>query len=114
MIKDYSKHNLLRGERSASMKRKLNCWEFMKCGRELNGERAKDLGVCPTAIYPHADGLNGGLNGGRICWAIVGTYSCHIGASSVTKKKILCHDCRFHRKVLSEEGMMDVVRKKGK
>jgi hypothetical protein len=93
---------------------KMNCWEFMKCGRELGGQRAGDLGVCPAAIYPHADGLNGGVNGGRICWAIVGTYSCHIGMSSLSQKNILCHDCKFHRKVLSEEGMMAPATKKGK
>ena len=96
------------------MTKKMNCWEFMKCGRELGGKSAKKLGVCPAATSPHADGLNGGINGGRICWAIVGIYSCHIGKASLSKKKVLCSDCAFYKKVLSEEGMMDFEIKKVK
>lgn len=96
------------------MTKKINCWEFMKCGRELGGKRAKKHGVCPAATAPHADGLNGGVNGGRICWAIVGTYSCHIGKTSLSQKKVLCHDCEFYKKVLAEEGMTDLKVKKRK
>jgi len=94
------------------MARRMNCWEFMKCGRELNGERAKESGVCPAASYPYADGLNGGTNGGRICWIIVGSYSCHTGKTSLSQRNVLCFDCEFHRKVLSEEGIMDFPIKK--
>lgn len=86
---------------------RTNCWEFMKCGRELKGARTGELGVCAAAAYPHADGINGGTNGGRICWAIVGTYSCHTGKSFRSRKNILCSDCEFHKSVLREEGMMD-------
>jgi len=28
----------------------MNCWEFMKCGREKGGAKATDLGICPA--YP--------------------------------------------------------------
>ena len=49
---------------------KVNCWEFMNCGRELGGEKADKLGVCPVATDISADGLNRGKVGGRICWAI--------------------------------------------
>ncbi|HET6516034.1 MAG TPA: hypothetical protein VFG09_12800 [Thermodesulfovibrionales bacterium] len=94
------------------MKSRINCWEFMKCGREINGERAKDLGVCAAAANPQADGINGGINGGRICWALVGTYSCHAGKSLFSEKKNLCFDCEFHRRVLSEEGILDLEIKK--
>lgn len=31
------------------------------------------LGICPVSIASYADGLNRGVNGGRICWAIKGT-----------------------------------------
>ena len=27
----------------------LNCWEFMKCGKELGGDNADKSGVCPIA-----------------------------------------------------------------
>jgi hypothetical protein len=88
-------------------KKKMNCWEYMKCGRELNGERAKEFGVCPAAAYPYADGINGGINGGRICWAIVGDYSCYCGKHALLEKQQLCFDCEFHKKVLAEEGILD-------
>jgi len=93
---------------AAPPERRMNCWEFMKCGREIGGERAEELGVCAAAVYPHADGINRGVNGGRICWAIVGTYSCYVGKSSLTGKKVLCYDCEFHKKVLAEEGLIDL------
>ncbi|MCL5021887.1 MAG: hypothetical protein M1497_00685 [Nitrospirae bacterium] len=96
------------------MTRKMNCWEFMKCGRELDGEKAKEFGVCPAATYPYADGLNGGINGGRICWVIVGSYSCHTGKTSLARKKNICFDCKFHEKVLLEEGIMDLRSKRKK
>jgi hypothetical protein len=89
--------------------RRTNCWEFMKCGREIGGERAEDLGVCAAAVYPHADGINRGVNGGRICWALVGNYSCNAGRSSLAGKQVLCYECEFHKKVLAEEGLMDPV-----
>jgi hypothetical protein len=40
----------------------VNCWEFMKCGRQAGGEKVHELGVCPA--YPDS---------GNICARIVGT-----------------------------------------
>ncbi len=89
------------------MRKKLNCWEFMKCGREPGGKKAKELGVCPVATYSAVDGLNGGTNGGRMCWAIAGTYSCGEVTGTFTHKNCyFCYDCAFHRKVLAEEGII--------
>lgn len=45
------------------MSKKINCWEFMKCGRELGGKRVEKYGVCPVATSPPADGLKAGVNG---------------------------------------------------
>ena len=53
---------------------KKNCWEFKKCGRESDGDKINELGVCPACAKQEADGLNGGKNAGRICWAIAGTF----------------------------------------
>jgi len=99
-------------KKAVPVERRMNCWEFMKCGREIGGEKAEELGVCAAAVYPHADGINRGVNGGRICWAIVGSYSCYVGKSSLTGKKLLCYDCEFHKKVLAEEGLIDLEGKK--
>jgi len=52
--------------------RKLNCWDFKKCGREPDGENIAECGVCPAAT-------EGGDNGGRACWVVAGT-SCKGGA----------------------------------
>lgn len=91
------------------MARKMNCWEYMKCGREPRGKNSKELGVCPAATYTELDGLNGGTNGGRMCWAIVGTYSFgEITGSFTHKNSFYCYNCDFHRKVLAEEGIMDL------
>ena len=88
------------------MAKKVNCWEYMKCGREPKGEKVKELGVCPAATYTAVNGLNGGINGGRMCWAIAGIYSFGRVTASFPQKKCLCYDCEFHRKVLSEEGII--------
>lgn len=89
------------------MPRKLNCWEYMKCGRELNGKKVKKLGVCPVATHPYADGINEGINGGRICWAIVGSYSLYNLKGPCSGTSHFCFECDFHKKVLEEEGIID-------
>jgi hypothetical protein len=87
------------------MGRKMNCWEFMKCGREPKGRRARELGPCPAATNTAINGLNGGINGGRMCWAIVGTYSLDEDTRGYHKgNNYHCYDCDFHRKV--KEGIL--------
>lgn len=31
----------------------LNCWEFMRCGREVGGKNTEKLGVCPVSPEPY-------------------------------------------------------------
>ena len=50
-----------------------NCWEYMECGRELGGSKARELGGYPTAVLEKFSGVNSGVNGGRFCWFISGT-----------------------------------------
>ncbi len=88
------------------MARKMNCWEHMRCGREPGGARAKDLGVCRAAVYKSINGVNGGINGGRLCWAIVGIYSFVDTKGSFPRGDHPCYDCEFHRKVITEEGII--------
>ena len=88
------------------MARKMNCWEHMRCGREPGGARTKDLGVCPAATYTSINGLNGGVNGGRMCWAIVGIYSFTDAKGSFSRNNHHCYECEFHREVLTEEGII--------
>lgn len=105
------------------MMKRMNCWEFQECGREPGGFRVDELGICPVATYTSLDGVNGGTNGGRICWTIAGTYSMDkakhmkgLFARTISS----CFHCKFHTKVLTEEGLFDkedahiLVKKKGK
>jgi len=78
--------------------KKINCWEFFCCGRESG----KD--VCPAAMAVEADGLNGGRMGGRICWAIAGTFCGDVIQGSFAEKMNSCLSCRFFHKVRQEEG----------
>lgn len=88
------------------MKKKINCWEYMQCGRGPRGERVAELGLCLAASHTSAHGTNGGKNGGRICWAIAGIYALDSEELPQSRKHYLCYDCEFHRKVLSEEGII--------
>ena len=51
----------------------LNCWEAKKCERQPGGAKVSELGVCPVTTTSKVNGVNGGKNGGRVCWAIAGT-----------------------------------------
>lgn len=87
------------------MPAKLNCWEFMKCGREPGGKKTTELGVCPAAMSnPKADGVNDGKNGGRICWALVGTFCGDKIQGEFAEKQVTCLNCDFFQKVKEEEG----------
>ena len=87
------------------IKPRQNCWEFKKCGREPGGTDVADKGSCPAAEDHSMDGLNFGKNGGRICWAVAGTF-CGEGAplGEFAAKMLSCMDCDFFKKVLAEEG----------
>ena len=84
---------------------KLNCWEFKKCGREPNGAKVAELGVCPAAIETRTNGINCGKNGGRSCWALSGTLCGGIVQGSFAAKLGNCLKCEFYQMVGSEEGV---------
>ena len=87
------------------MKKKTNCWEYMKCGRHPGGDKVDKLGLCPTAIDPIYDGFNQGDSAGRACWLVSGTF-CHgkIQGSFVDKQDS-CKNCAFYKKIHAEEGI---------
>ncbi len=63
----------------------MNCWEFMKCGRERGGVHADELGVC--AAYP--------LNG-HLCARIAGTLCGGKVQGSFAVKLADCMRCDFY------------------
>ena len=83
---------------------KLNCWEYMKCGRGPKGAKAKKLGVCPAAAEKRLDKVHGGINSGRACWIVAGTYCGDTVQGTFAKKQVACKRCDFYMKVHREEG----------
>lgn len=63
-----------------------------------------ELGVCSAARTTEGDGLNGGKNGGRICWAVAGTFCGGEVQGEFAHKIATCLGCDFFQIVRSEEG----------
>ncbi len=79
---------------------KLNCWDFKKCCDKSLSHHARESIVCPVKKELTANGLNSGINGGRICWVIMDSHC---------KKKSdrVCFQCEFRNKVMAEEGLLN-------
>ncbi len=86
------------------MMKKLNCWEFFKCGREQDGEKVEEFGVCPTAVLKEFDGVNGGKACGRFCWVIAGTFCKGKVQGTIANKLKDCINCDFLKHVNEEES----------
>ncbi len=83
---------------------KQNCWELKKCGREPGGSHTIEFGVCPAAEESSCDGVNGGKKGGRICWAVAGTFCGGKVQGDFAAKSVSCMACDFFKVVKREEG----------
>ena len=83
---------------------KKNCWELKDCGREPGGRNSAEFGVCPAASNTMSDGINGGINGGRLCWAVAGTVCNGIIQGSFAQKQGSCLCCTVFKQVKEEEG----------
>lgn len=64
----------------------MNCWEFKKCGREANGLKARELGICPA--YP---------DNGKCCARISGTLCGGEIQGSFALKLANCMKCDFYQ-----------------
>jgi hypothetical protein len=84
--------------------RKSNCWEFKGCGRQLQGSKTGELGVCPASSDTRLDGVHDGINGGRACWAVAGTLCDGKMQGTFAVKEENCMHCDFYKAVLAEEG----------
>ncbi|MBI5073851.1 MAG: hypothetical protein HZB62_01580 [Nitrospirae bacterium] len=82
---------------------KLNCWEFKKCGREVGGENAFELGVCPANTNRRLNNVHDGMSAGRGCWAVAGTLCGGIVHGTFAQKYRTCGQCDFYEYVKSEE-----------
>lgn len=83
---------------------KENCWEYNSCGREPNGKMTLELGLCPAAMDNSYNGINSGVNAGRICWAVAGTFCNGDIQGTFAEKRDSCMSCDFFKLVRKEEG----------
>jgi len=77
------------------MNNKVNCWDVKKCCNETGNKK-----ICSVKKESIANGLNGGINGGRICWVIMDSHC-------KQKARTACFQCEFHYKVKAEEGLLN-------
>jgi hypothetical protein len=83
---------------------KLNCWEFKNCGRQVGGEKVRDLGVCPAATESRLNGVHGGVMAGRTCWVVAGSMCGGQLQGTFAQKYEDCQKCDFYEAVKKEEG----------
>ncbi len=84
----------------------------MKCGYEIGGHKANDSDVCPVAAETSASGMNGGDNGGRLCWLITNNCNQDLLCSTSSHKSSCC-ECEFQSQVFMEEGLLNVCKSTG-
>jgi hypothetical protein len=84
------------------MAARANCWEVKNCGRQPRGAKVGELGVCPAAQVNVS--VNGGIHGGRVCWAIAGTLCGGKIQGTFAQKVANCNACEFYLSVRKEEG----------
>jgi hypothetical protein len=83
---------------------KLNCWEIKDCGREPGGKTTDELGVCPATVAGGMDGVHGGTNAGRACWAMGGTLCSKEVQGDWKAKSSRCSRCEVMLQIRREEG----------
>lgn len=89
------------------MKKKINCWEYFKCGREAGGENIQKLGECIVSKTIRANGINKGDRGGRICWCIRGSLCGEMEGEHSQYDN--CLKCEFLHQVRTEEKQKFVL-----
>ncbi len=85
-------------------RKKLNCWEVMKCGRGPGKLLSGKMEICPVAAEKRLNGKHGGRQAGRACWVVAGTFCGGKVQGTFAKKFNACKTCVFYKKVRAEEG----------
>ncbi|MDP4267742.1 MAG: hypothetical protein Q8880_09970 [Bacteroidota bacterium] len=80
-----------------------NCWEIKKCGRGPNGKNAAKEGICPAAVETRTHNVNNGVNGGRACWAVAGSFHNENKDGTIERKAFTCLKCHCYKRVWEEE-----------
>ncbi len=66
----------------------MNCWEAKKCGREANGSKVAELGVCPAYTKKAGDA----------CWLVAGTFCGGEVQGTFADKEKNCMMCEFYKR----------------
>jgi len=90
-------------------KTKLNCWEFKKCGRQPQGAKVREMGLCPATVQQELDDVHEGTNAGRACWVVGGTFCKGQVQGTFAQKFKNCEQCEFYQLVRQEEGVNFVL-----
>ncbi len=85
--------------------RKMNCWEFKLCERQLGGKNEKEFGVCPVALAIEFNKTNNGVNAGRYCWNVKDSFCEYQAHGTFAQKNDICEQCDFMKIVKEEEGL---------
>ena len=83
--------------------KKVNCWEFKRCGREPGGSRVEQLGICPVTTHDNFHLAHGGKNAGRACWVVAGSLCGGKVQGTYAEKLHNCWRCDFMNTVKKEE-----------
>jgi len=78
----------------------MNCWEFKKCGREANGIKARELGICPA--YPFYGTECGHVTGTLCGGKIQGTFAVKLAN---------CMLCDFFKSEHYNKSLKSIVQK---
>lgn len=76
----------------------------MKCGRGPNETPPDNLGTCAAATESRLHGIHGGMNSGRACWVVAGTFCGGRTQGTFAKKFAACRTCDFFKMVHEQEG----------
>jgi len=82
---------------------RANCWEINGCGQERGVRKG-----CAVPFARELDGVNGGHNGGRVCWAHPGAL-CRHGEGEIAAVPERCMSCLVLARVRREEGLAAFV-----
>jgi hypothetical protein len=84
---------------------KLNCWQFMGCGKQMikGPSPCSNTCSCPASIETSFDGVHGGKNAGRVCWFVLQTQCYGSVQKTYEQKYQTCPGCDFYRSVVDEE-----------
>ncbi len=82
----------------------VNCWDYKNCGRQPQGGKTKELGICPASQETRLNSANGGTNAGRACWVVAGTFCGGEPQGTYVQKINNCSECDFYQHVREKEG----------